>query len=37
LEENLRAAAKGPLEPAALDVCNEVWLNLRGLTPFYNR
>jgi aryl-alcohol dehydrogenase-like predicted oxidoreductase len=37
LEENLRAAAKGPLDPGALDVCNEVWLNLRGLTPFYNR
>jgi 1-deoxyxylulose-5-phosphate synthase len=37
LGENLRAAEAGPLEPAILARCDEVWRRLRGVTPKYNR
>ncbi len=37
LEENLKACEGGPLDPAAMSSCDEVWKRLRGVTPKYNR
>jgi len=37
LEENLKAAEGGPLDPATSARCDEVWKRLRGITPKYNR
>ncbi|MBM3811145.1 MAG: aldo/keto reductase [Acidimicrobiia bacterium] len=37
LEENLRAAGEGPLGEATLQRCEEVWGQLRGVAPKYNR
>lgn len=37
LEENLKAAGKGPLDTETLARCDEVWKRLRGVTPKYNR
>lgn len=37
LDENLKAAADGPLSPEALTACDEIWKALRGVTPKYNR
>lgn len=37
LEENLAAAAEGPLPPDVLNVCDGVWQQLRGPSPVYNR
>ncbi|MGA8149548.1 MAG: aldo/keto reductase [Terriglobales bacterium] len=37
LEENLAACEKGPLPPAVLQVCDEVWAELRSPVPIYNR
>jgi 1-deoxyxylulose-5-phosphate synthase len=37
LNENLAALDDGPLSPAALAACDDVWRVLRGVTPQYNR
>jgi aryl-alcohol dehydrogenase-like predicted oxidoreductase len=37
LAENLKACEGGPLDPAILTRCDEVWKRLRGVTPKYNR
>lgn len=37
LEENLDAMEHGPLPQEMLEVCDRVWVNLRGVTPKYNR
>jgi aryl-alcohol dehydrogenase-like predicted oxidoreductase len=37
LQENLKAAEGGPLDPSVLARCDEVWKRLRGVTPKYNR
>ncbi len=37
LDENLRAVACPPLEPAVLEACDAVWARLRGPVPKYNR
>jgi len=37
LRENLDAVDDGPLSPAAVSACDEVWTRLRGATPQYNR
>jgi aryl-alcohol dehydrogenase-like predicted oxidoreductase len=37
LEQNLSAFQDGPLSPETLAVCDEVWEQLRGVTPKYNR
>jgi 1-deoxyxylulose-5-phosphate synthase len=37
LEQNLAACEKGPLPPEVLQVCNEVWAELRSPAPIYNR
>ena len=37
LEENLSVLGDGPISESALTVCNEVWADLRGVTPQYNR
>jgi 1-deoxyxylulose-5-phosphate synthase len=37
LEENLAACEKGPVPPEVLQVCNEVWAELRSPVPIYNR
>ena len=37
LEENVRALADGPLSPQAVQACDAVWSDLRGITPIYNR
>ncbi len=37
LEQNLKAAEEGPLDPATLEKCEQVWAGLRGVTPKYNR
>lgn len=37
LEENLKAFEDGPLDSASLDLCDEVWNDLKGITPRYNR
>jgi aryl-alcohol dehydrogenase-like predicted oxidoreductase len=37
LDENFRAAAEGALPQDAVKACDEVWADLRGVTPKYNR
>jgi aryl-alcohol dehydrogenase-like predicted oxidoreductase len=37
LEQNLDACADGPLPAAAVDACDKVWRELRGISPQYNR
>jgi 1-deoxyxylulose-5-phosphate synthase len=37
LDENLAAAEEGPLDEPTLQRCDEVWMQLRGVTPKYNR
>ena len=37
LEENLAACEKGRVPPEVLQVCNEVWTELRSPVPIYNR
>ncbi len=37
LQENLKAAQGGPLDPSTLARCDAVWKRLRGITPKYNR
>jgi 1-deoxyxylulose-5-phosphate synthase len=37
LEQNLAACEKGPLPPEVLQVCDEVWAELRSPVPIYNR
>jgi aryl-alcohol dehydrogenase-like predicted oxidoreductase len=37
LDGNLRAMEEGPLPADALEACNKVWEQLRGVTPKYNR
>lgn len=37
LEQNLATLADGPLEQTAVDCCDQVWRDLRGITPKYNR
>jgi 1-deoxyxylulose-5-phosphate synthase len=37
LQENLKAAEGGPLDPSVLARCDAVWKGLRGVTPKYNR
>ena len=37
LEENLKVLEDGPLSKQTLTGCDEVWSELRGITPRYNR
>lgn len=37
LQQNLRAAAEGPLSPETVAACDRVWGRLRGPSPKYNR
>ena len=37
LDANLAAANDGPLPADVLAAINQVWANLRGITPQYNR
>jgi aryl-alcohol dehydrogenase-like predicted oxidoreductase len=37
LEENLAAAAEGPLPEQTVQACDQVWQELRGPLPVYNR
>jgi aryl-alcohol dehydrogenase-like predicted oxidoreductase len=37
LDENLSAAAEGPLGPETLAALDQVWIRLRGVAPKYNR
>jgi len=37
LEQNLAACEKGPLPPEVLQLCDEVWAELRSPVPIYNR
>ena len=37
LEENLKALGDGPLSKETLEACDQVWRDLRGITPKYNR
>jgi aryl-alcohol dehydrogenase-like predicted oxidoreductase len=37
LEQNLAAAKEGPLPPEMLQICDEVWADLRNPVPVYNR
>lgn len=37
LEQNLAACEEGPLPPEVLKACDEVWEQLRGPVPVYNR
>jgi aryl-alcohol dehydrogenase-like predicted oxidoreductase len=37
LEQNCATLADGPLDPPTLAACDEVWRDLRGVTPKYNR
>jgi 1-deoxyxylulose-5-phosphate synthase len=37
LEQNLVACQKGPVPPEVLAVCEEVWRDLHGPVPIYNR
>jgi aflatoxin B1 aldehyde reductase len=37
LEQNLSALDEGPLTTDSLKVIDEVWFELRGSTPLYNR
>ena len=37
LEQNLKTLADGPLSKETLEACDQVWRDLRGITPKYNR
>lgn len=37
LKQNLAVLDEGPLPPEALEMCDQVWRDLRGPTPIYNR
>ena len=37
LNENLTTIDDGPLSEDVLKACDEVWRNLRGPLPYYNR
>lgn len=37
LEQNLDVLEEGPLPAVDVEICNEVWKDLRGTTPIYNR
>jgi 1-deoxyxylulose-5-phosphate synthase len=37
LEQNLAALGDGPLAPETVQACDQVWTELRGPTPKYNR
>jgi aryl-alcohol dehydrogenase-like predicted oxidoreductase len=37
LRENVAVLDDGPLSPGAIEVCDAVWSELRGVTPVYNR
>jgi aryl-alcohol dehydrogenase-like predicted oxidoreductase len=37
LEQNLATLGDGPLEKGTLEACDQVWRDLRGVTPKYNR
>jgi aryl-alcohol dehydrogenase-like predicted oxidoreductase len=37
LQENIRALDDGPLSPDVLAACDEVWAEIRGVAPQYNR
>lgn len=37
LNQNLTAAGEGPLSQGAVERCNDIWRELRGPTPQYNR
>ncbi|HEY3838463.1 MAG TPA: aldo/keto reductase [Bryobacteraceae bacterium] len=37
LEQNLATLADGPVEPTTVEACDQVWRDLRGITPKYNR
>jgi aryl-alcohol dehydrogenase-like predicted oxidoreductase len=37
LEQNLKTMEEGPLETATLEACEQVWRDLRRVTPKYNR
>lgn len=37
LKQNLTVLDDGPLSPEVVELCDEVWRDLRGLTPVYNR
>jgi aryl-alcohol dehydrogenase-like predicted oxidoreductase len=37
LEQNLKTLDDGPLSKETLDACDQVWRDLRGVTPKYNR
>jgi aryl-alcohol dehydrogenase-like predicted oxidoreductase len=37
LEQNLQAASQGPLPAQAITACDNVWQQLRGVAPQYNR
>jgi aryl-alcohol dehydrogenase-like predicted oxidoreductase len=37
LAQNISALDDGPLPPEVLALCDQVWADLRGVTPQYNR
>jgi aryl-alcohol dehydrogenase-like predicted oxidoreductase len=37
LDQNLAAMEEGPLAADTVAACDNVWANLRGVTPKYNR
>jgi aryl-alcohol dehydrogenase-like predicted oxidoreductase len=37
LEQNLEACEQGPLPAQAVEACDQVWRELRGPVPIYNR
>jgi aryl-alcohol dehydrogenase-like predicted oxidoreductase len=37
LEQNIKACEEGPLPAATVQACDEVWKELRGPVPIYNR
>jgi len=37
LDENLKTLSDGPLPQPALDACDQIWRDLRGITPKYAR
>lgn len=37
LDSNLKAMEEGPLDDATVKACDQVWQDLRGVTPKYNR
>lgn len=37
IDDSLRACSEGPLSPETLAACDQVWNDLRGPIPFYNR